>query len=80
VRAGISDDGSKLLRAFYWVRPLRRLTVLIHRVLDQGVQLKGADVWHLACALYTFPRPQLAAFATLDARQIEVARRLGFVC
>jgi hypothetical protein len=77
-RAGIADDGSKLLREFYWIRPRRRLTVLIQRVLDQGVQLRGADVWHLACALYTFPRPQLAAFVSLDAKQIEVAGRLGF--
>ena len=77
-RAGIADDGSKLLRSFYWIRPQRRLTVLIHRVLDQGVQLRGADVWHLASALYTFPRPQLAAFVSLDAKQIEVANRLAF--
>jgi len=53
-RAGVADDGSKLLREFYWIRPRRRLTVLIQRVLDQGVQLRGADVWHLASALYLY--------------------------
>jgi len=77
-RAGIADDGSKLLRVFDWIRPRRRLTVLIKRVLDQGIQLRGADVWHLACALHTFPRPHLAAFVSLDAKQIGVASRLGF--
>jgi len=40
--------------------------------------LKGADLWHLACALVVSPDPGEITFLTLDRRQKEVARQAGF--
>jgi len=40
--------------------------------------LKGADAWHLACALSIAEQPRKLAFLTLDRRQGAVARHLGF--
>ena len=46
-------------------------------VLASGY-LRGADLWHVAAALYSFPDPRTATFLTLDNRQREVAEALGF--
>jgi hypothetical protein len=60
--------------------------VLPHRSLDREVQealahgyLRGADVWHVACALFIADavRSELA-FLSRDAAQRQVARGLGF--
>jgi len=60
--------------------------VLPHRSLDREMQevlaqgyLRGADVWHVACALFLADaaRAELA-FLSRDAAQRRVARRLGF--
>jgi uncharacterized protein with PIN domain len=59
------------------VHPSRPLTDEINRVLDAGL-LTGADCWHLAIALYVAPDPQEMTFLTLDERQHEVAKKLGF--
>ena len=40
--------------------------------------LKGTDLWHLASALFLAPDPKELAFLTLDARQGEIAGRIGF--
>ena len=60
-----------------WVLPDRPLTSELERVLARGY-VKGADAWHLACALYVAEDPRHLTFLTLDARQRTVARRLGF--
>lgn len=60
-----------------WVLPERPLTGELERVFAHGY-LKGADAWHLACALYVSEDPATLAFLTLDQRQRAVARRLGF--
>ena len=60
-----------------WVLPLRPLAAEFAAVLDAGY-LRGADLWHVAAALYVSPRPGGLAFATLDARQGAVAGALGF--
>jgi uncharacterized protein with PIN domain len=73
-----SDDGSKLLYGVAWLPVKRQLTTRISRVLDQGVALKGADVWHLASALYATPRPSLMSFLSLDAGQRKASQQLGF--
>lgn len=59
-----------------WVFPGRRLGAEIDRVLDAGY-VKGADVWHLACALYLDPEGKGLRFETLDDRQRAVAEKLG---
>ena len=40
--------------------------------------LRGADLWHIATALYAAPEPAAIAFVTLDRRQASVAAALGF--
>ena len=40
--------------------------------------LRGADLWHVATALYIFDEPSEVTFLTLDRRQGEVAGALGF--
>ena len=61
--------------------------VLPHRSLDRGMQevlaqgyLRGADAWHVACALFLADaaRSELA-FLSRDVAQRRAARRLGFV-
>jgi hypothetical protein len=42
-------------------------------------RLRGADLWHVACALFVAgSRPGDLAFLSRDAAQRMVARRLGF--
>jgi hypothetical protein len=53
------------------------LTDEISRVLSAGY-LRGADLWHVACALYLEPEPDELVFLTLDASQKAVAAKLGF--
>ena len=60
-----------------WVLPARPLAAEFAAVLEAG-HLRGADLWHVAAALYVAPRPDGLAFATLDARQGTVAGALGF--
>jgi len=60
-----------------FVMPARSLLPEIERILEVGY-LRGADLWHLACALYLSPVPDELAFLTLDRRQAEVASMLGF--
>ena len=60
-----------------WILPDRSLTREFGAVLQAGY-LRGADLWHVATALYVSPEPVGLAFATLDARQAAVAGSLGF--
>ncbi len=66
-----------LLAVIHWIIPNRPLNDEIAQVLDAGY-VRGADCWHLATALYLAPKPADISFLTLDARQAEVARVLGF--
>lgn len=61
-----------------WVLPDRPLGRECRAALGEG-HLRGADLWHVACALYLAPEPAALTFLTLDDRQAEVARSLGFV-
>ncbi len=81
VRAAYARTGKafdvKVLSGMRWVIPDRPLTSEISIVTKTGY-VKGADLWHLATALYMTPDPSQVAFITLDERQGEVARALGF--
>ena len=77
-REGVSADPAGLLSGITWVYPNRPLTGELGRVLGEGY-VKGADLWHLACALFLAPDPTDLAFLTLDKRQEEVAHKLGFI-
>ncbi len=67
----------RLLDAIEWVTPIRSLSAEIEAVLEAGY-LRGADCWHLATALYLAPAPGDLVFFTLDQRQRDVAKALGF--
>jgi hypothetical protein len=60
-----------------WIVPDRSILKECNRVIEAGYA-RGADLWHLACACYLSPNPKELAFLTLDARQHELAARLGF--
>ncbi len=67
----------KLLGRIQWIFPDRVLTREIERVLGAG-RLRGADLWHVATALYLEPSPNELTFLTADMRQREVAVAVGF--
>jgi predicted nucleic acid-binding protein len=75
-REGV-DDGAELLSGLTWVLPDRPLGLEIGRVLSVR-HLRGADLWHLANALYLAETPGEVDFLTLDAEQREAAGALGF--
>ena len=60
-----------------WILPDRTLAAELATVLETGY-LRGADLWHVATALYVSPLSGNLSFATLDARQSAVAEALGF--
>ena len=60
-----------------WVLPARPLTPELAVVAGVGY-LRGADLWHVATALYATEDSGPITFITLDQRQGEVAAALGF--
>jgi hypothetical protein len=76
-REGVDDRGESLLSGITWIYPDRPLTPEFDRILAVGY-LKGADLWHLAHALFLAPAGKGLAFLTLDQRQRALAAELGF--
>lgn len=60
-----------------FVHPRRGLGPEIRRTLAAGY-LRGADLWHIAVALYVNPSPAELTFLTFDNKQRAVAAALGF--
>jgi hypothetical protein len=77
IREGTSADPGALLEGIGWIFPDRPLTREYERIAAAG-HVKGADLWHLACALFIDPDAGELSFLTLDRRQGEVAAALGF--
>jgi len=75
-REGVSSEAG-ILHSVSWVLPSRPLSLEIGRVLSTGY-LRGADLWHLASALYLSPNSSELLFLSSDKRQNQVARALGF--
>lgn len=75
-REGIAA-GRSILGGISWVMPDRPLSEEISAVLAAGY-LRGADLWHLACALYLSPDPAELVFLTADRQQAGVAAIIGF--
>ncbi len=73
----MDDRVEDLLSWITWIYPNRPLSAEFGQITALGY-LKGADLWHLANALFLAPDGKDLAFVTLDARQKQVARRLGF--
>ena len=82
VRSALARAGNEfdpdLLARIRWVMPTRPLTPEIAAALRVGY-LRGADLWHIASALYAAQAMPELAFITLDQRQQRVAAGLGFV-
>ena len=66
-----------LLGRIDWILPTRSLGPEFEAVLSAGY-VRGADLWHLACALYVAHRPSELDFVTVDQRQRDVAHVIGF--
>ena len=81
LRSACSREGASfstnLFSNLKWVLPDRPLTSEIVTVLEVGY-LRGADLWHVASALYVAQEPSRMWFMTLDVRQRAVARAVGF--
>jgi PIN domain-containing protein len=82
LRSALSRQGSKgkiqnLLAWMEWVLPYSRLTREIDQILHIGF-LRGADLWHLSCALFLRRKMGPISFLTLDGDQGAIARALGF--
>ena len=75
-REGVAFDET-ILGQISWIVPDRPLHAEIARVLEAGY-VRGADCWHLASALYLAEDPAAISFLTLDGRQREVAKAVGF--
>lgn len=71
------DFAINLVAGIDWVLPDRPLAPEMTAVLESG-QLHGADLWHVAIALYAAPEPGQIAFVTRDERQQAAAEALGF--
>ena len=67
-----------LVSGIEWVMPDRTLSPEFMKALDAGY-LRGADLWHVAVALYVTGPGSGMSFITLDCRQRSVAATLGFV-
>jgi len=79
MRESVAEEpGMSILDRIDWVVPDRPLSRELSRVLVKGY-LRGADLWHLACALYLLGSHGGAQFLTLDRRQRAVAKRLGLI-
>ena len=66
-----------LLDGIRWIAPERPLSAEMTTILQVGY-LRGADLWHVAAALYYARDPREMTFLTLDAQQRAVAATLGF--
>jgi predicted nucleic acid-binding protein len=76
-REGVDGREIAMLSWLTWIYPNRPLTTELTRITALGY-LKGADLWHLANALFLAPDGKQLAFLTLDRRQRDVGAKLGF--
>ena len=72
---GLQPD--EILSGISWVHPDRPLTAEIGEVLKSG-HLRGADLWHVASAVFLRKAVGTLDFLSLDQRQLEVAGKTGF--
>lgn len=76
-REAVEASPDPLLDWISWVYPNRPLTSEFNHILSLGY-VKGADLWHLACALFLSPDAKDLAFLSFDSRQRTMASKLGF--
>jgi predicted nucleic acid-binding protein len=68
---------SEIFAGIDWILPERPLGAELERISALGT-LRGADLWHVACALHLDPSARELAFVTLDLPQRKVAAAAGF--
>ena len=78
VREKVEADCAPLLSWIAWVYPDRPLSHEFCEVLVRG-HARGADLWHLACALFLKKRLGKLSFLTLARQQRDLAKSLGFL-
>ena len=76
-RESVESSAAILLSSIIWVNPERPLTPEYELILTQGY-LRGADLWHLACALHLRAEWKEVSFLSLDEKQTAVAQSMGF--
>jgi hypothetical protein len=76
-RERVQVDCAPLLSGISWVLPDRPLTPEFREALGLG-RVRGADLWHLSCALFLKRTLAGLSFLTLDRKQRERADALGF--
>ena len=76
-REGINLPRIEALNRLIWLWPDRPLTKEFKRVLSSG-NLKGADLWHLASALFLRDQVGSLDFLSLDEKQLRLAKDLDF--
>lgn len=77
-REGLAFDLSSF-PGLGWVNPIRSLGPEMAKAVATGGYLRGADLWHIAVALYVDDTiAGKMAFITLDNKQKAVAANLGF--
>lgn len=69
-------DVDRIVAGISWVLPTRPLGSECARILRAGY-LRGADLWHLACAVYLSEILVPVSVLTLDERQRHVAAAAG---
>jgi predicted nucleic acid-binding protein len=79
VREGVElESVLPTLESISLVLPDRTLEREMRQALEHG-HLRGADLWHLACAMFVAGQARAeVAFLSRDQTQRRVARRLGF--
>jgi len=75
-REGV-EGKTDLTEGIAWLLPDRPLGIEMGRVLAVRY-VRGADLWHLATALFLAETPASVDFLTLDADQEAAAEALGF--
>jgi hypothetical protein len=78
LRERIDGDPAALLAPISWVLPNRVLAHELRTALAVG-HLRGADLWHVACALYLSPDATGLRFVSRDQAQRNIAAKLGFI-
>ncbi len=77
-REGLEFDHSSI-SGIGWVNPTRSLGLEMAEAIANGGYRRGADLWHIAAALYAEGTiAGKVAFITLDDRQKSVAVNMGF--
>jgi hypothetical protein len=66
------------LAGLSWVIPESSIAKECKQVIRHDY-VRGADLWHLACACWLSPNPADLTFLTLDERQRSLAARIGFI-